>query len=134
MAETIRVEAHRVPPAASPADELAADLRKAEIFGKLMDAQFDIAGVKVGLDALVGLLPVAGDAVSALIGLYPVYLARKHGLGRVVMLRMLGNLGVDFLAGSVPVAGDLLDVFVRANMKNVVLLKKAAARLDSRSS
>ena len=128
MAETIRVDAHRVPYTANPADDLAADLRRAEIFGKLMDAQFEIGGVKVGLDAVIGLIPVAGDAVSALIGLYPLYLARKHGLGKVVMGRMLMNLGVDFLAGSVPVAGDLLDVFVKANLKNVELLKKAAAR------
>lgn len=128
MAETIRVDARRVPHTANPADDLAADLRRAEIFGKLMDAQFEIGGVKVGLDAVVGLIPVAGDAVSALIGLYPLYLARKHGLGKVVMGRMLMNLGVDFLAGSVPVAGDLLDVFVKANLKNVELLKKAAAR------
>ncbi|MDB5326664.1 MAG: hypothetical protein JWM57_2233 [Phycisphaerales bacterium] len=128
MAETIRVEAQRVPFTSNPAEDLAADLRRAEVFAKLMDSQFDVGGVKVGLDALVGLIPVAGDAVSALIGLYPLYLARKHGLGKIVMGRMLMNLGVDFLAGSVPVAGDLLDVFVKANLKNVELLKKAAAR------
>lgn len=128
MAQAIPVNVRRVSPTSNPADDLAADIQRAEAIAKLMDAQFEIGGVKLGLDSIVGLVPVAGDAISAFIGLYPVYLARKHGLGKVVVGRMLLNLGVDFVAGSVPLAGDVLDVFVKANLKNVALLKKVAEK------
>ncbi|MGC4033283.1 MAG: DUF4112 domain-containing protein [Tepidisphaeraceae bacterium] len=130
MANPIRVKVSRV---ATGQSDLVTDLKIAEIIATWMDSKFEVGGVKVGLDAIIGLVPVAGDAVSFGIGLYPVYLARKHKLGGVVIARMLANLGVDFLAGSVPVAGDVLDVFVKANLKNLALLKKAAARVQSRA-
>ncbi len=121
--ETIRVDVRRAQPITT---DLASDIKRVEALAKLMDAQFEIGGVKVGADSLIGLIPVAGDAISFVIGLYPVMIARKHGLGRIVVGKMLMNLGIDFVAGAVPVAGDLLDVFVKANMKNLELLKKAA--------
>lgn len=130
MANPIRVKVARV---ATGQSDLATDLKIAETLATWMDSKFEVGGVKLGLDALIGLVPVAGDAISFGIGLYPVYLARKHKLGGVVIARMLGNLGVDFLAGSVPLAGDVLDVFVKANLKNLALLKKAAARVQSRA-
>jgi hypothetical protein len=128
MAHAIPVNVRRVESGSNPVLDLAGDIQRAESIAKLMDAQFDVGGMKFGLDSLVGLVPVAGDAVSAFIGLYPIYLARKHKLGKVVVGKMLLNLGVDFVAGSVPLAGDVLDVFVKANLKNVALLKKAAAK------
>ena len=128
MTHTIPVDVRRIAPAV---DSLEADIARAEQLAKLMDGQFTVGGVSFGLDSLIGLVPVAGDAISAFIGLYPVFLARKHKLGRIVVARMLANLGIDFLAGAVPVAGDVFDVFVKANLKNVALLKKAAARLPS---
>ncbi|HEX8322572.1 MAG TPA: DUF4112 domain-containing protein [Tepidisphaeraceae bacterium] len=128
MEESVRVKVSRVLPLTS---DLGADLARAEAVAKWMDGQFKVAGVPFGFDALIGLVPVAGDAVSFCIGLYPVYIARKHKLGNIVIARMLANLGLDFLAGSVPLAGDVLDVFVKANLKNVALLKKAASKLQS---
>lgn len=128
MEDPVRVKVSRVLPTAG---DLAADLKRAEAVAKWMDGQFKVGGIPLGFDALIGLVPVAGDAVSFAIGLYPIYIARKHRLGNLVIARMLGNLGLDFLAGSVPLAGDVLDVFVRANLKNVELLKKAAGRIQS---
>ncbi|MBC7782605.1 MAG: DUF4112 domain-containing protein [Burkholderiales bacterium] len=127
MMEATRVNVRRVD---RPVGELAADIQRARAMAKLMDSQFEVAGVKFGMDSLIGLLPVAGDAVSFAIGLYPILIARKHGLGRVVVGRMLLNLGVDFLAGAVPVVGDVVDVMVKANLKNVELLERAAEKRD----
>lgn len=120
----IPVDVRRVPSARA---ELDADLARAEMIAKLMDSQFQLGTFKFGADALIGLVPVAGDAISFAIGLYPVFLARKHGLGRVVVGRMLMNLGVDFVVGAVPLVGDIADVFHKANLKNLALLRKAAA-------
>lgn len=107
---------------------LEQDLAIARQLAKLMDAKFEIAGIKLGLDALVGLVPVAGDFVNFGIGLYPLFLARKHGLGKLVIARMMMNLGTDFLVGAVPIVGDVADVFFKANLKNLKLLEDAVAK------
>ena len=78
----------------------------------------------VGLDALLGLVPVAGDAVSALIGLYSVIQARELGASRWLQARMVGNLVFDAAIGAVPVAGDVADVFFRAHRRNLKLLQR----------
>src|SRR3982751_4644939 len=92
-----------------PAMDLNADLRRARWLATLLDAQFDIAGFKFGLDPLIDLIPVVGDVVMTLVGLYPIYLARKHKLGKLVELRMAMNLGMDFLIGVVPIIGSVFD-------------------------
>lgn len=121
--EAIHVDVRR---AATP--DLETDLQTARIVAQAMDAQFEIAGIRFGLDAILGLIPVAGDVASLAIGVYPIYLAKKHGLPRHVILRMWGNLALDFVGGLVPIVGDAADVFIRANLKNVELLEKAARR------
>jgi hypothetical protein len=107
--------------------DLEADLQKARILATLLDAQFSIAGFKFGLDPLIDLIPVAGDIIGTLAGLYPIYVARKHNLGKAVELRMGMNLGIDFLVGALPLLGSIFDAAYRANLKNVALLEKAAA-------
>ena len=121
---TIAVSVRRV----DESQQLEADLKIARWLATLLDAQFDIGGFKFGIDPLVDLVPVVGDVVMTLVGLYPIYLARKHKLGRAVQLRMAMNLGLDFLIGAVPVIGSVFDAAYRANLKNVELLEKAAAK------
>ncbi|MGZ8254096.1 MAG: DUF4112 domain-containing protein [Burkholderiaceae bacterium] len=80
---------------------------------------------RVGLDALLGLVPVVGDLISAGIGLYIVAQARELGASRWLQARMVGNLLVDAAVGAVPVAGDLADVYFKAHRRNLKLLQKA---------
>jgi hypothetical protein len=68
---------------------------------------------------------VAGDLIALTVGTYPIYLARKHGLGRTVIARMWANLAVDFVGGLVPIVGDAFDVVYKANLKNLKLLEDA---------
>lgn len=84
-------------------------------------------GRRIGLDAIIGLVPGVGDAVAALIGLYLVWEARNLGASRFTLARMLANIGVDALIGSVPVAGDVFDVFFRSNSRNLKLLRQINA-------
>lgn len=80
---------------------------------------------RLGLDAVLGLVPVAGDLVSAGIGLYLVAQARELGASRWLQARMIGNLLLDAAVGAVPVAGDLADVYFKAHRRNLKLLQKA---------
>jgi hypothetical protein len=125
-----RVKARRANPFASMREPttLEQDLVVAATIAKLMDSQFQLGPVKFGLDSLIGLVPVAGDAASFVIGMYPIYLARKHRLGALLVSRMFLNLGADFITGAVPVVGDVLDVAFKANLKNLRLLQDAAAK------
>jgi len=83
-----------------------------------------LVGRKVGLDALLGLIPVAGDVITAAMGLYLVWEARNIGLPRWQLWRMAGNVGIDTLLGAVPVAGDLFDFVYRSNSKNLKIVRK----------
>jgi len=122
--ETVSVNVRRVGETAN----FRTELEIARTLAKLMDAQFEVGSVKFGLDSLIGLVPVAGDLVSAAIGVYPILLARRYGLGRTVVARMWANLAVDFVGGLVPVVGDALDVVLKSNLKNLALLEAAGKR------
>jgi hypothetical protein len=124
--ETISVEARRRV-TAQPLD-LEADLAKARLLATLLDSQFSLLGIKFGLDALVGLIPVLGDTITTLAGVYPIHLARKHALGKRLEWRMTANLAIDYFGGIIPVIGDFFDVAYKANLKNLALLEEAAAR------
>ena len=81
-------------------------------------------GTRIGLDALIGLVPGVGDAAMAAMGLYLVWEARNLGASRLTLARMVGNVGIDALIGSVPVAGDVFDFFFRSNSRNLKLLRR----------
>lgn len=121
---TLAVQVHRV----DPSLDLESDLRTARWLATLLDAQFSIGGFKFGIDPIIDLVPVVGDALMVVVGLYPVYLARKHNLGRAVQTRMMLNLAIEFVGGAIPLVGSLFDAAYRANLKNVALLEKAARR------
>lgn len=87
------------------------------------------------LDPLLGLLiPGLGDLLTATIGVYTVALARQRRMPPVIIARMLLNLSIDALLGAVPIAGDLFDLFFRAHLRNVELLKERPAGSRGRAS
>jgi hypothetical protein len=91
----------------------------------LLDSAVDLPMVgPVGLDPLLGLVPVVGDALPALLSLYVVVEAYLAGVGWPTLVRMLFNIAVDALVGSIPVAGDLFDAKWRANQRNVALFER----------
>jgi Domain of unknown function (DUF4112) len=100
--------------------------RRVEVLEKLLERSFVIPGTRipVGLDAIAGLIPVAGDLISAALGLYLVWEGRNLGMTKFQQLRMVGNVGLDTLIGAVPVAGDLLDFFYRSNSKNLRIIRR----------
>lgn len=93
---------------------------------RLLEGMVHIPGLgrKVGLDALLGLIPVAGDVITAGMGLYLVWEARNLGMPKWKLWQMAGNVGIDSLLGAVPVAGDLFDFVYRSNSKNLKIIRK----------
>ncbi len=102
----------------------AAALRRMDRVASLFDdgVKLPVVGVRVGIDPLVGLLPVAGDTIAAVVSLYLVVEAARLGVRKRTLVRMLLNVGVDFAVGSVPLVGDLFDVFWKANRRNLNLV------------
>ena len=100
--------------------------RRIEALEKLLERSFTVPVLNrpVGLDAVAGLIPVAGDVVTAAMGLYLVWEARNLGLPQWKLWRMIGNVGFDTLVGAVPVAGDLFDFLFRSNSRNLKIIKR----------
>jgi len=91
---------------------------------QLMDNAFEIPGlrVRIGLDPLIGLIPAAGDAISAAVSLYIVWEASRLGATRKQVAMMLVNVALDAVIGSVPGLGDVFDVAFKANVRNLAML------------
>jgi len=120
-----------LPPLRGGADELA-DL---DWLVDLMDSRFEVPGTKirVGLDAILGLVPGIGDGVSALVSAFIFQQLRKHDLPWHVQVRMVANILLDFGMGAIPLVGDLLDVGFKANKANVALARKHVAKSRTRA-
>jgi uncharacterized protein DUF4112 len=101
-------------------------LARLDALARLMDGAVTIPGtsIRMGLDGLIGLVPVAGDLVSGLVSSYLIWEARQLGASRWVIGRMMANAALDTLVGAVPVVGDAFDVLFRVNMKNMALLRR----------
>ncbi len=100
--------------------------QRVEALENLLEGMFVIPGInrRVGLDAIVGLLPIAGDAITAAMGFYLVWEARNLGMPKWQLWRMAGHVGVDTLLGAVPLAGDLFDLLYRSNSRNLRIIKR----------
>ncbi|HJU32338.1 MAG TPA: DUF4112 domain-containing protein [Hyphomicrobiaceae bacterium] len=112
------------------ADRAEQSLARLEALAKLMDGAITIPGttIRVGLDGVIGLLPVVGDLINGIVSSYLIWEARQLGASRWVIGRMMANTAVDTLVGAVPVVGDAFDVLFRANMKNMALLRRHLER------
>ncbi|SDD93091.1 DUF4112 domain-containing protein [Kordiimonas lacus] len=101
-------------------------LKRVHRLARLLDSQFRIPGtnIRFGLDSIVGLLPVAGDTVTATMAAYIIFEAFRIGVRRTIIVRMLGNLVIDWVIGSIPVIGDLFDVGFKANQRNIRLIER----------
>ena len=107
-----------------------ASLERLEALAHLLDTAVVIPGTnfRFGADAIIGLVPGIGDAITTAISAYIVYEARRIGVPRHVLIRMIGNVALDGLVGAVPLVGDLFDTMWRANVRNVRLLRKHLER------
>lgn len=104
----------------------AAIRKRIEVMEKLLERMFVIPGINrpVGLDFLLGLIPVVGDIAAAGLGAWIVWEARNLGMSRYQLARMMGNVGFDAVIGMVPLIGDAADFFFRSNSLNLKRIKR----------
>jgi hypothetical protein len=98
---------------------------QAEQLAWLMDSSIAVGPFRIGLDALIGIIPGLGDLLTSLIGYWIVVRAMRSGVNRAAVMRMVLNLGIDALVGIVPVVGDFFDMAYKANMKNMKIYREA---------
>lgn len=100
--------------------------RRIDAMEQLLERSITLPGInrKIGLDAIVGLIPIGGDVLTAGMGLYMVWEARNLGMPKWRLLQMMANIGVDTAVGAIPLAGDVLDFFYRSNSKNLRIIKR----------
>ena len=96
----------------------------------LMDGAFRLPGSKFrfGLNSLIGLPPVAGDAMLGAISLYIVYEGYRLGVPRAEIAKMIGNVAIETAVGTVPIAGDLFDIAFKANLRNIAIIDRHLMR------
>ncbi|MGH2474554.1 MAG: DUF4112 domain-containing protein [Candidatus Limnocylindrales bacterium] len=87
--------------------------------------------IRVGLDPIVGLIPVVGDAVAAGVGIWVIAEAARFGIPRVALARMVVNLLIDLGIGAIPLIGDVYDVTFRSNARNLDLFRRHALEPDA---
>lgn len=100
--------------------------QRIEAMEKLLERLFVLPVVNrpVGLDAIIGLVPVVGDVIATAMGAWLVWEARNLGMSKFHLARMIGNIGIDTAVGAVPVVGDLFDVAFRSNSRNLRIIKR----------
>lgn len=95
------------------------------LYAWMLDSSIRLpGGFRIGLDGLLGLIPVVGDVLAALLSGGIVVHGIRSGASAPVVLRMLGNIVLELVVGAVPVVGDLFDFAFRANERNVRLLQR----------
>lgn len=103
-----------------------AELLKAQTLANSLDTAIKVPflPIRIGFDAVVGLIPGGGDLLMFLVALRIIWLGKKLGLPRALCFQMIKNSVLDLLFGFIPVIGDIVDVFFKSNQKNVRILER----------
>jgi hypothetical protein len=93
---------------------------------RLLDNIVTIPGTQVGigLDPIIGLIPIGGDFLGVMLSSYIILEAARLGASRATLGRMVLNIIVDGLVGSIPLLGDFFDFAWTANTHNIKLLEE----------
>ncbi|AGP79443.1 hypothetical protein I633_19335 [Alteromonas mediterranea 615] len=101
-------------------------LLKAQKLANLLDTavKLPFISIRIGLDSIVGLIPGAGDALMLFVSLRIVWLGKSLGMPKALVAQMVKNSALDFGLGFIPFIGDIVDVFYKANQKNVRIMER----------
>lgn len=102
-----------------------ASLDRLQVLAWILDNSIKLPGVnyRVGLDALIGIIPVVGDLVGTALSSFILLEASRMGVPRATLFRMGFNVVLEAAVGVIPFAGDFFDFVWKANRRNVDLLK-----------
>ena len=109
----------------TPYGDRAATLARLRRLAVLLDTAIVMpGGIRVGADAIIGLAPGIGDAITTAMAAYFVYEAHRLGLPKHKLARMIGNLAIDGIVGTIPLFGDIFDVAFKANIRNLAIIEE----------
>ena len=108
------------------AGDAASARRRVDMLERVLERAIVIPGLNrgVGLDAVMGFVPVAGDVIAGVMGLYLVWEAHNLGMPKRTVARMLLSVGMDTTLGAVPIIGDVFDLLFRSNTRNLRLVRR----------
>mgnify|MGYP000303611934 FL=1 len=101
-------------------------LLKAQNLANLLDTavKLPFIPIRIGLDSIVGVIPGAGDALMLFVSLRIVWLGKSLGMPKALIAQMVKNSAIDFGLGFIPFVGDIVDIFYKANQKNVRIMER----------
>jgi hypothetical protein len=107
-------------------DDIEAVRRRLARLAWLLDNSITLPGTRfrIGIDAILGLVPGLGDLLGVLASSYIVREAARVGAPPSVLTRMAFNVAVEGLVGLVPFFGDVFDAVWKANQRNYALLEE----------
>jgi predicted aconitase with swiveling domain len=105
--------------------ERRATLDHLDDLARFLDSALTIPGTRmtVGADAIAGVVPVIGPLVTTGLSAYIVAQAWRHGAPAGLLARMGGNIAADAVLSAIPVAGFFVDMFFKANRRNMIHLR-----------
>lgn len=110
---------------------MEAHYKRAKFIATLLDSQFNIGGVRFGLDPVINIIPWIGNVVGVLLSLYILTIAREAHVSFFDMARMVGNIILDFIVGLIPFLGVIFDVAYKANIRNLKILEKYTGKMKT---
>jgi uncharacterized protein DUF4112 len=119
------------PPGEQPQQPMLALL---DLVSFVMDRLVEVPGtkVRVGLNTLLLLLPVVGDAFSSAVSVFILTVGLSvFKVPRIVAARMMMNSLIDASIGWIPVVGDVFNLWFKADTRNVRLLMQYAGKTDA---
>jgi hypothetical protein len=107
-------------------DDKQAALARLNRFSQMADNAIVIpfTRFRIGLEPIIGLVPVLGDLAGLLMSCYVLLEAHRAGASPRVKQQMVRNMLIDFFGGLVPVVGDVFDFAWKANVRNTQLLRE----------
>ncbi len=96
-------------------------------FSWVLDDAFAVPGLpgrRVGLDGVVSIVPVAGDAVGLVLSMVIVVAGVAAGVSIPTIVRMLLHVGLEALVGLVPFVGPVFNMAYKSNNRNVRLIER----------
>ena len=102
-------------------------LLRLKLLSERLDDSIKIPGTnqKIGIDPIIGLIPILGDFIGVIFSTYIMYSGIKMGVSSKIVKKMATNLAIEFIIGSIPIIGDIFDALWKANKKNVELIEEA---------
>ncbi|KAI8988136.1 hypothetical protein BDF20DRAFT_853977 [Mycotypha africana] len=115
---------HQTLPSTTMTDRQRAKLlKKIKKLSMWLDNAVPHSPIPLGLDSLLGFIPVVGGPMGALCSFYQIYLSTTFGIPLWLFMYMLLNIAIDFLFSLIPFAGGFFHMFYKANAYNYQVLE-----------